>query len=290
MRETIPVRLLLEPGRAFLEKGAPGGRPLTFAEVQEFLARPVSGAPNSPATAAAAPLGSPLGGLRATDWIENGWGPSLYYFVQARLALMSRRHGTNVYAAPLVDVTVKQLLGRRTHRTFAHRLRGASKQGAVGEICELLMRCDFAEEVSVVVLTYADESEAAMVRTIANGRDEARPLAATTTHIRQRIHRAMAGMQAPLTATVSVFFLLDLSAYTEARRDDFSLIERLTEMGELAQVIVMLGESLGLGALVTPGFSDAEIADALKLECSQIPMYSVTLGPKRASRPTGSIG
>ncbi len=283
----MPARLLLAPGQAIVQDGAPGGTPLTFAEVQALIEGSASEV-QTPRSAPDAPLGSPLVELQGEDWIENGWGPSLDYFVAARHALISREHDAPVHAAPLTDTSVAQQLRRRTHRTYARTADGATSLGAIEQICALLRRWEPADELSASVLTYDDGSGRASARTIGRGGDDVRPLG-TTTDTRAQMQRAMAGMQAALTASTTVVFLLDVAVFTEAPRDDFSLIERLIEVGELAQVIVALGESLGYGALVTPGFSDCEVTDLLQFQPSQIPVYSATLGPKRTSTPATSI-
>lgn len=289
MSADVPARLLLSPGQAVVEDGAPGGTSLTAAQVQRYIARAGSERRTTRMTAGSRPLGSPEAALQAVDWTENGWGPSLHYFAQARHALLSREHRAPLRAAPLTEVSVPQLLRRRTHRTYARRAADVANRDAIGEMCTLLARWEPAEEISAAVLTYDDGHGAASLRSIGGVRSDDRMLG-TASQVRSRMQQAMAGMQAPLTATATVVFVLDLTALSAGLRDDFSFIERLIELGEMAQVIVALGERLGFGALVTPGFSDSQIAEVLALRPSQIALYSVTVGLKRASTPPASIG
>lgn len=104
--------------------------------------------------------------------------------------------------------------------------------------------------------------------------------------LREAMSDLMCGMQAPMTANVTVVFVADLRERQQRFPYERALRELYVEAGRVAQWLILACESRDAGCLITPATNDRALSDLLGLPPHEVPVYTVTFG-RRIQAPPG---
>lgn len=251
------------------------------------------------------------------DWERRGWQPSHQYYVASRpwepgdgdgaagaredtrgQPPEPRRHGRPApLGAPLEPGTraVGRLLAeRRSQRSFADRpvpraaLSGVLAYGLAG-VRDGLDRSARAQppapggdgagsawDVYVCVLD-VDGLEAGAYRY--DLEDHALAMVRPGDH-RAELVSILQGMNAPSTAAWMIVLVADFPRSQWLHPHEDGLRRLYVESGLLAQELIILGSSYGLGTLVTPAQKDSPMLALLELPADRYaPVYTLTMGP-----------
>lgn len=247
----------------------------------------------------------------AQDWVDHGWRPSLDYFnwseTQEPLPTQTLEHvaapeltgngslepgwgwgGRSLDpASSAVKTTVGELLlGRRTVRDYEkdpltvrdfslilenyHRLLSSNEGAGEPYIGLRLEAIVYAVETISPGIWTVDRQNETMTR-----RANEVP--------RQAVADLMCGMQAPITASATMVFVVHFPTRQAAYPYERALRELYIEVGRLAQKFILAAEIAGCGALITPATNDNVLSKLLQLRDDEAPIYTVTFGKKHAA-------
>ncbi len=97
---------------------------------------------------------------------------------------------------------------------------------------------------------------------------------------REQMCRALIGMRAPETAAWTIVVVADFAQYQWRYRHERALRHLYMAAGRVAQRLIVVGESVGLGSLPTPAAADELLCDLLDIDPDrQAPVYTLTMGP-----------
>lgn len=239
------------------------------------------------------------------DWIDNGWRPSLEYFLWSERAPTHGQEGCSPpprAAPPAPDPRAwralpepapgpsrptagQVLVGRRTARVFEPRELPAAH---LAGILAAVYRARAGAGLTLRLLAYDVEDLAAGVwRVRADGRAVS-PGAAGD--FREEMVAVMCGMPAARTAAATLVFVADFSERQRAYPYESALRELYVELGRLGQHAIVEAEARNLGCLITPATNDRRLGALLELAPREYPVYTVTVGHRRPPREPGSAG
>jgi SagB-type dehydrogenase family enzyme len=99
--------------------------------------------------------------------------------------------------------------------------------------------------------------------------------------LRTHLVSTFQGMPSPRTVSLLLTMVLDVDDLRGEDYGEMTLRVAYLEAGRLAQEILVVGEALGLGTLVTPAHKDTEILELWSLhEARYLPIYSLLVGPR----------
>ena len=216
------------------------------------------------------------------EWIAHGWARSLDYFLWSeggrgvRRTVKTPRDGRRFPAD--TGAIVQALLARRTQRYFDSRPLPLDVWGQlVAAVQESLKRFGAGSGCFARAIIYDVESFAAGVYDLTSVSQG--PIAGTDPHaLREVMIEIMTGMTSARTAAATIVLCLDLETRQASMPYERALREAYIEVGMIGQFLVIAGESLGVGSLVTPAISDQELHELLRLDRRQVPLYSITMG------------
>jgi SagB-type dehydrogenase family enzyme len=103
--------------------------------------------------------------------------------------------------------------------------------------------------------------------------------------LRTHLVSTFQGMPSPKTASLLLTMVLDVDDLRGENYGEMTLRVAYLEAGRLAQEVLVVGEALGLGTLVTPAHKDTEILELWDLhEARYLPIYSLLVGPRARGR------
>lgn len=243
-----------------------------------------------------------------SDWVSHGWQPSLEYFDWSEKEgaavggadslrpsdYTKNLRGSTVWDWSTSDVaaspakTVGQvLMGRRTRRVFdaspleqeifASVLRGfAEVLDTESSTDGFLTGLDFASIVFAV-----DGLDAGVWDLDLVGR---RAALRQGGNFRVPMSDLMCGMQAPMTAAATVVLTVDFDERQRRFPYERALRELYLEVGRIAQWLILVCESHGLGCLITPATNDKILSDVLGIPTTEAPIYTITFGRRKTTQ------
>lgn len=106
---------------------------------------------------------------------------------------------------------------------------------------------------------------------------------------REEMVSILQGMRSPRSAAFILAFIADFPRYQWRYRHEHGLRRIYFEAGIVAQELIVLGASYGLGTLVTPAHKDSQFLDLVKLPPHRYgPVYTLTMGPIRTDSDVSS--
>lgn len=216
------------------------------------------------------------------EWSAHGWARSLDYFLwseggrDARRTLISPRNRSLFPGGN--GAIVQALLARRTQRYFDTRPLPLDVWGQlVAAVKESLNGLGTGSGCFARAIVYDVESFAAGVYDLTAMPQG--PIASSDPHaLREVMIEIMTGMTSARTAAATIVLCLDLETRQSSMPYERALREAYIEVGMIGQFLVIAGESLGVGSLVTPAISDQKLHELLGLERRNVPLYSITMG------------
>ncbi len=115
------------------------------------------------------------------------------------------------------------------------------------------------------------------------------------TQVRSGDHRdelvsCLQGMNAPRLASFVLILVADFPRFQWRYRHEHALRRLYIETGIMAQELIVIAMSHGLGTLVTPAQRDSETLTLLDLPADRYcPVYTLTCGPTRHDREAGEV-
>jgi nitroreductase len=101
--------------------------------------------------------------------------------------------------------------------------------------------------------------------------------------------RILLGMRAPETAAWTLVIVSDFAQYQWRYRHERALRHLYMATGRIAQRILVVGHTYGLGSLPTPAMHDLDCCDLLGIDAeTHAPVYSLTMGPTPESKENAS--
>ena len=106
---------------------------------------------------------------------------------------------------------------------------------------------------------------------------------------RPRMAKILLGMRAPETAAWTLVIVSDFAQYQWRYRHERALRHLYMATGRIAQRLLVVGHTYGLGSLPTPAMHDLDCCDLLGIDAeAHTPVYSLTMGPTPESKETAS--
>lgn len=246
------------------------------------------------------------------DWVDNGWRPSLDYFnwsEQATEHPVAPDEYTVTASAPSAprlnnpalktwdwsgeeprEVTSgsvgELLMRRRTVRQYQEQPLDLTLFAQVLRDFAFLTS-DFEPLGSMVgirlaAIVYSIENVEAGIWDLDIQRKRATQRSSGVS--RQELADLMCGMQAPMTASATVVFIVDFPTRQERFPYERGLRELYIEVARISQKFILAAESHGCGALITPATNDNALSDLLGLSEEEAPVYTITFGRKPAAK------
>lgn len=98
---------------------------------------------------------------------------------------------------------------------------------------------------------------------------------------RRWVWKVLNYQSAPLTASISIFLVLDFAQVQWRYRHEKALTNQFMDVGRVAQRIILAGERLGLGSFITPALMDSQVRRIFRLDLERFyPVHAVCLGLK----------
>jgi hypothetical protein len=258
-----------------------------------------------------------------TDWVANGWRPSLEYFnwseVPPAPSSEARAEVSSTAPAPATsgggDVpggrwswedsgsapaeesegsTVGQILiRRRTTRHFKVRALSAA------ELSRLLRNfTTLANQptepagawsgLRMRAVVYSVEGLNPGVWDLDLEGEAATQVSSGDGELREVLANLMCGMQAPITASATIVLVVNFPERQKLFPYERGLRELYVEVGRIAQKFILAAEAQGIGTLITPATNDHILSDVLGLVDSEAPVYTITFGPKATAVGAGA--
>jgi SagB-type dehydrogenase family enzyme len=99
---------------------------------------------------------------------------------------------------------------------------------------------------------------------------------------RQAMAQVLQGMRAPVTAAWTLGLVADFPRYAWRYRHEYGLRKLYLEAGFIAQELIVVGMSYGLGTVVTPAQQDTLYLELHRLSRERYaPVHTLTMGPSR---------
>jgi SagB-type dehydrogenase family enzyme len=106
---------------------------------------------------------------------------------------------------------------------------------------------------------------------------------------RPRLARILLGMRAPETAAWTLVVVGDFAQYQWRYRHERALRHLYMAAGRIAQRLIVVGHTYGLGSLPTPAMHDLDCCDLLGVDPeTHTPVYSLTMGPTPEPKETAA--
>ncbi|MFI8802622.1 nitroreductase family protein [Micromonospora sp. CMU55-4] len=247
----------------------------------------------------------------STDWVTNGWRPSLDYFNWSEQISESRREaryparGSQAQptrpatstpqwnwaeegtTAGTGGVSVGELLvRRRTARQFEPEPLSRQTVAAIFRCFSALMApfepSGSLAGVRMAAVVYAINGVDSGIWALDLAGERADQL--TSGSFRQEMADLMCGMQAPMTASATIVLIVDFPRRQEMFPYERALRELYVEVGRVAQKFIIAAESYDCGALITPATNDNVLAELLGLSDDEAPVYTITFGRKTSRK------
>lgn len=238
------------------------------------------------------------------DWIAKGWRPSLEYFEWSEWTVDG--YESSVVDDPVIApaetgtvwewsglddgnparqaVAEEVLLGRRTRRVFdSVPLEREVLAGVLKDFSRFLSTEDASEgflaAIETFAIFYAVEGLTPGVWSLTIGEE----LAALRSpgDFRTDMSDLMCGMQAAMTAPVTIVLVADFPRRQRRFPYERALRELYVEVGRIAQWFILACEMRGLGCLITPATNDQVLTELLLLTGDRAPIYTITFGRRR---------
>lgn len=221
------------------------------------------------------------------EWSAHGWARSLDYFLWseggrgAYRTLRSPRDGS--WSPVGTGAIVQALLARRTQRYFDTRPLPLDVWGQLAAAVQKSLKgLGAGSGCFARAIIYDVESFAAGVYDLTTMRQG--PIASSEPHaLREVMIEIMTGMTSARTAAATIVLCLDLETRQSSMPYERALREAYIEVGMIGQFLVIAGESLGVGSLVTPAISDQKLHELLRIDRRHVPLYSITMGLRPVS-------
>jgi SagB-type dehydrogenase family enzyme len=98
---------------------------------------------------------------------------------------------------------------------------------------------------------------------------------------RRLVDNCLMKQRAPLTASFTIFFVVDFAQYLWLYRHERALRNLYIEAGRIAQCLILAGENLGCASFPTPAIKDSMANRLLDLnETAHNILYSITMGSR----------